>query len=327
MLQVIERKRRNREQTTLKDQLTIEPIETVDPAEYPEAVEAYFAHYGLDGDWCGAEHVFGSFESAGFTLAAHLYKPRLYTATVLLLHGYLNHSGQYRHLIRYLLENGFAVAVYDLPGHGLSTGETAAIDLFDQYVQTTQDFMQVVRKHLDGPFYAVGFSTGSAILIEMLLENIADDFEKIVLAAPLIHWTGYEQSKGTFKVYIKFTEKIPRFYRKNSSDKDHQIFNKTQDYLHCKHLSLRWVKALFDWNHKIESITACHREALVIQGDKDGTVDWKYNLKLIEKKLPNAETKIIPGANHELFNEAIEYKQQALDFVNNYFSVLNKNQC
>ena len=311
---------------TLKDQLTIEPIETVDPKGYSDAVRAYFSHYGLDGDWCVAEHVFGSFVSAGFTLAAHLYKPHSYTATVFLLHGYLNHTGQFRNLIRHLLENGFAVAVYDLPGHGLSSGETAAIDSFDQYVQTTQDFMQLIRKHLVGPFHAVGFSTGAAILIEMLLENIANDFEKIIFAAPLIHWTGYEQSKGTYKVYIKFTEKIPRFYRKNSSDKDYLIFNKTQDYLHAKHLSLKWVKALFDWNHKIESITACHREALVIQGDKDGTVDWKYNMKLMKEKFPAAGIKMIPGANHELFNEATEYKQKALDFVNNYFNVLNKNQ-
>ncbi len=318
MLQVIRQKRINREPTTLRDQLTIEPIETVDPTGYSEAVKAYFAHYGLDGDWCGARHLFGSFESAGFTLAAHLYKPAQYTAAVVLLHGYLNHTGQFRHLIRYLLENGFAVAVYDLPGHGLSGGESAAIDSFDQYVQTTQDFMQVVRNHLDGPYYVIGFSTGAAILIEMMLENSAADFEKIVLAAPLIHWTAYEQSKGTYKTYVQFTDKIARFHRKNSSDKDYLIFNKTQDYLHAKHLSLKWVKALFDWNDKIEPMAACDRNMLILQGDKDGTVDWEYNLDLIGKKFPNADIQKISGANHELFNEAAEYKQKAMQIINDY---------
>lgn len=318
MLQITEQKRTNREQTTLKDQLTIEPIETVDPAGYSEAVRVYFAHYGLDGDWCDVEHRFGSFESAGFTLAAHLYKPAQYTATVVLFHGYLNHTGQFRHLIRYLLENGFAVAVYDLPGHGLSGGETAVIDSFDQYVQTTQDFLTLVKQHLDGPFHVVGFSTGAAILVEMLLENIAGDFEKIVLAAPLIHWTAYEQSKGTYKAYVQFTDKIGRFHRKNSSDKEYLIFNKTQDYLHAKYLSLKWVKALFDWNDKIEPMAACDRGVLVLQGDKDGTVDWKYNMELIEKKFPNADIKKIGGANHELFNEAVDYKQKSLDYVGGY---------
>ena len=308
-----------REQTTLREQLIIEPIEQVEPAGYSPAMGEYFTHYGLDGEWCDAEHLFGSFESAGFTLAAHLYKPAQYSATVLLFHGYLNHTGQFRNLIRFLLENGFAVAVYDFPGHGLSTGETAAIDSFDQYVQTTQDFLKLMHRYLDGPYHTVGFSTGAAILVEMMLENIADDFEKIVLAAPLIHWKAYEQSKGTYKVYNEFTDKIARFHRKNSSDKEYLVFNKTQDYLHAKHLSLKWVKALFDWNDKIESMPPCNRQALVIQGDKDGTVDWKYNLDLISRKIPSAEIKIVPGANHELFNEAPEYKEQVLNLVNNIF--------
>ena len=321
MLQTMRKKRINWEQTTLREQLIIEPIELADLDRYSPAVEEYFAHYGLDGDWCDAEHLFGSFESAGFKLAAHLYKPAQYAATVLLFHGYLNHTGQFRNLIRFLLENGFAVAVYDFPGHGLSSGQTAAIDSFDQYVQTTQDFLKLLHRYLGGPFHAVGFSTGAAILVEMMLENIADDFEKIVLAAPLIHWTAYEQSKGTYKVYTQFTDKIARFHRKNSSDKKYLIFNKTQDYLHAKHLSLKWVKALFDWNDKIEPMAACNRETLILQGDKDGTVDWHYNIDLIGKKFPNATIQMIPGANHELFNEAPEYKQQVLEFVSDFLSV------
>ena len=318
MVQTIHTQCNYREQTELAEHVTIEPMEQVDPAEYSSEARAYFAHYGLDGDWCDAEHRFGSFESGGFTLAAHLYKPAQYTATVLLLHGYLNHAGQFQHLIRHLLASGFAVAVYDLPGHGLSSGESAAIDSFDQYVQTTQDFLRVMPGYLDGPFYAVGFSTGAAILVEMLLENTAGDFDKVVLAAPLIHWTAYEQSKGTYKVYVQFTDKIARFHRKNSSDKAYLIFNKTQDYLHAKHLSLKWVKALFDWNDKIETMAPCGREVLVLQGDKDGTVDWKYNLGLIGKKFPNADVKMIGGANHELFNEAMEYRQQALDSIDEF---------
>lgn len=318
MLQTVMKKTINREQTDLTEQFTIEPMEQVEPGQYSPAIMDYFAHYGLDGDWCGAEHLFGSFESGGFTLAGHLYRPAQYAATVILLHGYLNHTGQFRNLIRNLVENGFAAAVYDLPGHGLSGGERAAIDSFDQYVRTTQDFLSLVKQHLDGPYYTVGFSTGAAILLEMMLENIAGDFERIVLAAPLIHWTGYEQSKGTYKVYIRFTEKIPRFYRKNSSDKDYLIFNKTQDYLHCQHLSLKWVKALFDWNKKIEAMSACGRDVLVIQGNKDGTVDWKYNLNLIQEKFPNADIRKIPGANHELFNEAKQYKQKVLKYVGDY---------
>lgn len=307
------------EKATLKDQPVPERLQQVEPDRYDAATLEYFAHYGLDTDDLPVEHRFGTFDSAGFTLAAHLYRPAQYTATVVLLHGYLNHCGQFRHLIRHLLENGYAVALYDLPGHGYSSGEKAAIDSFDQYVQTTQDFMQIVKDSFAGPYHALGFSTGATILVEMLADHGADDFDKIILAAPLIRWVAYEQSKGTYKVYKEFTDRIARFHRKNSSDKEYLIFNKTQDYLHAQHLSLRWVKALFDWNDKIEAAAGSDNEILVIQGDKDGTVDWKYNLGLIAEKFPNAKVQQIPGANHELFNEAPEYKQKALQYVTGYF--------
>jgi alpha-beta hydrolase superfamily lysophospholipase len=318
MLQTYLKERTDRKQA-LREQLTIQPIETTDPATYPDEVRDYFVHFGLDGDGCDATHWFGSFESAGFSLAAHLYQPVHYQATIILLHGYLNHTGQYRHLIRFLLENGYAVAVFDLPGHGLSSGESAAIESFDQYVQVANDFIETVRSRLDGPYHAVGFSTGCSILIELLLTGQAESVDKVVLAAPLIHWTAYEQSKGTYKVYSAFTDKISRFHRRNSSDKDFLIFNKTKDYLHCKHLSLRWVKALFDWNDKLETLPECRRDVLVVQGDKDGTVDWKYNMKMIRKKFPNAKIEMVPGANHELFNEAPEYKNQVLNLIAKYF--------
>lgn len=302
----------------MKDRPDIKALAAVDPTAYSAEAKGYFAHYGLGCGGADTEHLFGSFESAGFTLAAHFYKPVQYEATAVLFHGYLNHSGQFRHLIRFLLDNQYSVAVFDLPGHGLSSGDKAAIHSFDQYITVTQEFMSLVKDQLTSPYHGVGFSTGASILIEMLLENIADDFDKIVLAAPLIHWSAYEQSKATYKVYSSFTDRIARFHRKNSSDKDYLVFNKTQDYLHAKHLSLQWVKALFEWNEKIESMGSCAREVLIIQGDKDGTVDWKYNMDLIGDKFPNAEMKMIPGANHELFNEAPKYKQEALHSVKDY---------
>jgi len=41
----------------------------------------------------------------------------------------------------------------------------------------------------------------------------------------------------------------------------------------------------------------------VVQGDCDGTVDWRYNVASIRKKFPNFELVLIPGARHHLVNE------------------------
>lgn len=304
----------------MTERMTIQPLASVDPVLYPDAVTAYFDHFGLrPPEGLQVEHIFGSFTSGGTDLAAHLYRPREYRATALLLHGYLNHSGQFRHLVRHLLEQGVAVAMFDLPGHGLSGGNPAEIDTFETYVRALQDFMPEVQKQLQGPCHAVGFSTGAAILVDMLLTHRADDFKKVVLAAPLIHWTLYEQSKSTYKVYSAFTDRIARFHRKNTSDRDYLVFNKTQDYLHAKYLSLKWVKALFDWNERLGTLGPADADILVIQGDKDGTVDWQYNLDVIQTKFPKADIQMIAGANHELFNEVPALRSQALQKITDCF--------
>lgn len=301
-----------------KERPAIGPIEDADPQSYSAQTEGYFAHFGLD---CGldVQHFFGSFTSGRYTLAAHLYRPAQYKATVVLLHGYLNHSGQMRHLIAQLLKEGYAAAVFDLPGHGLSTGRTAGIENFEEYGRAVEDFMKIVRPRLHGPYHAIGFSTGAAILTDTLLTGQEETFDRVILAAPLIRWTAYRQSKDTYKIYRRFTDRIARFQTKNSSDRDYLTFNKTQDYLHATHLSLDWVKALFDWNEKIKERPPCTRDILILQGDKDSTVDWTYNLHLLGKKFPNAKIEMFPGARHELFNEAPQYRQQVLETVRQYF--------
>jgi alpha-beta hydrolase superfamily lysophospholipase len=308
----------------LTERMSIQPLDSVNPAAYTEEVTDYFAHYGLTPpEGMGIEHIFGSFVVDDIELAAHLYRPQQYTATVLLLHGYLNHSGQFRQLIRHLLANGFAVAVFDLPGHGLSGGNPAEIDSFEQYIRAVEGFMMEVKAHLQGPYHAVGFSTGAAILIDLLLTCRTEHFAKVTLAAPLIHWSLYEQSKNTYKVYSAFTDKIARFHRRSSSDRDYLVFNKTQDYLHRRYLSLKWVKALFEWNERLEALLPSQARVLVIQGDKDGTVDWQYNLDLLRTKFPKAAVQMITGANHELFNESTELRTQALQSVRLFLSEHN----
>jgi alpha-beta hydrolase superfamily lysophospholipase len=300
-----------------KERPIIEPIEDADPQSYSARTEAYFAHYGLDCE-PDVQHVFGSFASGRYTLAAHLYRPAHYEATVVLLHGYLNHTGQMRHLTGRLIEEGFAVGVFDLPGHGLSTGQSARIEDFEEYEQALEDFMKIVRPRLHGPYHAIGFSTGASILVDSLLTNRAESFDRLILAAPLIRWTAYRQSKDTYKVYRRFTDRISRFHTKNSSDREYLAFNKTGDYLHATHLSLDWVKALFDWNDKLKDLPPCDRDILILQGDKDSTVDWKYNLKLLGKKFPNARIEMFPKVRHELFNEAQEHRERVLETVRQY---------
>jgi alpha-beta hydrolase superfamily lysophospholipase len=297
----------------------IDPLEQLAPSSYSTQTTAYFNHYGLN---CAPEieHFFGFFVSGPYRLAAHLYLPEQYKAAVLLLHGYLNHSGQMRHLLDFLLKNQFAVAIYDFPGHGLSSGRPAHIDHFEEYTLTLKDFLNLISPRLHGPYHAVGFSMGAAVLIDAILTHPVQSFDRIILAAPLLHWSAYTLSKPLWKIASRFTDQIPRLQRKNSSDPAFLTFNRTQDYLHAQTVSLSWVKALYRWNDKLSALPPSPVKLLILQGTSDRTVHWKYNLSVLSQKFPAAQIRLIPNARHELFHETGPLRQKAVQAVLEFLS-------
>jgi alpha-beta hydrolase superfamily lysophospholipase len=259
------------------------------------------------------------------------------TAMVIVLHGYLNHTGQMKHLIASLLEAGFAVGSFDLHGHGLSEGPSAAVGAFGDYTQALLDFVLTIRAFCSGPLHFVGFSTGAAVGVDWLRnhaqassfakaseDKIAcachpkDIFDKMILAAPLIRWRGYNVSKATYAFCRVFTDKIRRMPQRNSSDNNFLSFNRHDDYLHGRYVALDWVKALYDWNARLTEATPCDKKVFILQGDRDTTVDWRYNLGLLQEKFPAANVQMIKGARHELFNERAGLREACLVKITDY---------
>ena len=68
-------------------------------------VADYLTFYGLDYEKHDPDitHILGTFTAAGENLAGHIYTPANYTAVIVALHGYLNHAGQFKHLIKYFV--------------------------------------------------------------------------------------------------------------------------------------------------------------------------------------------------------------------------------
>ncbi len=305
---------------------------------YPPSTVEYFKYYGLDLANDKTKHLFGTFQSNSFTLAGHIFipletgrhwrpsgvndalsltgfRPKEYKATVVVLHSYLNHCGLLSKLIRYLLDAGFAVAVYDLPGHGLSSGQPTAIDDFSQYSDSLSDFMNTVRPILDGPYHLIGQSTGAAVIMDYLFSERGDYFDKVVLIAPLVCCVWWFEAKIAFRIYRHFAKNIFRLFRKNSSDKDFLRFVRYSDPLQAKKVSLNWICAFFEWNDKIANAESVARPIMVIQGANDAAVAWRYNLKFIQSKFSKAQIKLVEEGRHELFNESADICKEVFSQV------------
>ncbi len=297
----------------------MQPLSVSDNGQHPDLVVDYFKCYGLDieNDFPDVEHVFGTFESDGYTLAGHIYKPAEYKGTVFVLHGYLNHCTQLKHLIRFLIESGFAVAAFDLPGHGLSTGKRAAIEDFSQYSQALTDFVDAANKHIEGPYHLIGFSTGGSAAIDCLFVNRGNDFDKVILVAPLVHCVGWGPSRAGSKIFGTFVKSVPRVDRNESSDRQYLEFVKT-DPMQIRKVPLEWVSALHAWNDKIADLPSCPAKAKVIQGTKDTTVDWKFNVEFIREKFRNADVSLIEDGRHELLNESVDIRKKVFSEIGSY---------
>ena len=296
----------------------LRPLNLSDNSGHPDSVTDYFKFYNLDFADDSTEHFFGTFQSQGRTLAGHIYKPAEYKATVFILHGYFDHCGLLSHIIKHLLEQGYAVAAFDLPGHGLSSGPPASIDDFSQYSRSLLDFTNLLRPHLNSPYHLVGHSTGGAAALDYLLTNQTDLFDKVILTAPLVHCVAWEQSKFAYRKSAQFVKSVPRVFRKNSSDSRFLHFVKIKDPLQARTVPLKWVGALHNWNDKITNLPACDKPVKVIQGTSDTTVDWKFNIDFIRRKFSDIDVTLIDNARHELFNESTEIRKEVFLQISSY---------
>lgn len=275
----------------------------------------YLNYYGLNAESIFSRqhpaniHLLGCFSSAGFRIACHYFSPppEQVRGTAFIVHGYYDHAGLYGHLIKYCLQRNLAVVIFDLPGHGLSSGARASIESFAQYREVFNECLRLAqRAGISKPWLAIGQSTGSAIIMDYTLANCDQPsrFEHIVLLAPLVRPSQWWRGSALHAVLTPFVNTIKRDFVVNSSNEEFLRFVRESDPLQSQRLSAHWVGALKRWLIEFEQYNSCDIPVAVVQGALDATVDWRYNLRAIGEKFPHASTYMIADARHHLVNES-----------------------
>ncbi|WP_101846334.1 alpha/beta hydrolase [Halobacillus sp. Marseille-P3879] len=271
------------------------------PIEINDEIAAYLKFYGLD--FKEVEFNLGKLVIHETEISVQIFTPEQTKATVFLLHGYLNHVGHLNKIIKHLTDLQYRVISYDLQGHGLSNGERASISCFADYVTTLEKLMEKVKAEMPDPFFVIGHSTGGAIIIDYLLKHRTHPFDKIILLAPLVRSNHWHLTNIAYRLVklIPFIKKVRRQIKKRALSKEYVAFLK-KDPLQPKAIPLSWLKALMDWNKSIPCYPPLGEEILVIQGNKDDTVAWEYNVSFINKRFPNASIVLVDEGPHELIN-------------------------
>ncbi len=272
-------------------------------------MRAYWRFYGLDLP--DTRHLFGTFLSTGRNLAVQVFVPRSPTATALLVHGYYDHVGIWRHLIPRLLEKNFAVVAYDQPGHGLSEGARATITEFADYVAAFDNALALCQPALPSPCHVIAHSMGAGVVLDRLSSQPVAKVGHVVLLAPLIRSAHWDLSGLGHAVVSTFVDSVPRVYRDNSADAEFRLFVR-QDPLQYDRLPTAWVTAHRAWVMKMDRARPTPWPVTVLQGEDDTTVDRKASVDWVRRVFPRAEVTLMPAAGHQLMNEAEAIRTDAI---------------
>jgi len=93
-------------------------------------------------------------------------------ASVLIVHGFAEHSGRYEHVGQWLAEHGFAVHAYDHRGHGRSAGRRCHVDRFGDYLDDLAVVLEQVRAEApEHPAFLIGHSMGGLVVAAFARER------------------------------------------------------------------------------------------------------------------------------------------------------------
>lgn len=286
-----------------------------DMASASPELQSYIEFYQADYFDLASMYTIGRSDIAGFQIIEHHWRANKPNGkTLYICHGYFDHTGLYPRLIRWGLAQGFDVHSFDMPGHGLSSGEPAAIDSFDQYSEV---LIHIINRQMLKDFILIGQSTGCSVIVNALLQSQQFVWQNrpqsIALLAPLVRSRAWGVMRYPYQMLKPFINSIKRTHHPSGHDLDFNDFVENKDPLQASRLPLSWLGAMDQWykmlctntHAKLNPQTSL--KALIVQGDADSVVDFKYNLPRLQHYLPRSELNWIAGAEHRLVNESEHY--------------------
>lgn len=175
-------------------------------------------------------------------------------ADIILIHGFLEHSGRYSEEANFFMDHRLSVLSYDHRAHGLSGGKQGYIKDFNLLVNDLEDFMAQARVNPSKPYFFFAHSMGGLVLTSHLLEKFTQDpqLKGVILSAPflspdpdlapfLIKISGflsrflpYLRTVGANPEYISSDPQTVKAYVEDPLVDNHKAYARTAHQILCK---------------------------------------------------------------------------------------------
>lgn len=287
----------------------------------PSSLTYYFEGYGF-------QRIQGTLSwammaSQGFDiLTLKVVPPQPNGKLVLFTHGFMDHTGGYTNFFEELASQGYTVVTYDLPGHGLSSGDFASIDDFETYARILADVLNQFSSGYQDVTLA-GFSTGGSTVLEARRLGLVDPKLRALLISPLVRVAYWRLLEPAFRAGYFLTNEGRWPFLNALLAPQTQVTPVSHDELFLKILALdplrplqipsQWTNAYVNFAGRLDSwgagLSAEAKKAfgptLVIQGEEDSVVDGDAGVAWLKKTFPELEVVWIAEGRHQLLNEGI----------------------
>ncbi len=304
--------------TSLKGKLPLlDASSTVELSD--KRYQSYFSLYGFERlAGLYEQYHFGVIEG-DYSFACHWWRSPQSKRTALVVHGLFDHVGLFLPLVENLLKQGLDVIALDLPDHGLSGLEYGSLSNFGVYSDSVASLFNSEQVSIKGPVTLLGQSTGGAVLFDYLANHDQQkQIDQLVLLAPLLRakgWLGIQLSYYLLGWCIK---SVPRGFQQSSHDEAFCDFLRNEDPLQPDFVSIAWVGAMLDWAKNFDAMPEIQVPTLLVQGTKDSTVAFEYNIENYKKKIKDLNLHLVEGARHHLAGEADPWRVQVFSAINKF---------
>ena len=231
--------------------------------------------------------------------------------TILLVHGFGEHSGRYKELMRLLSACNCSVIAFDMRGHGDSEGKRVYIDDFDDLVKDVYEFRRFAENKLlekDQRFYIYGHSLGGLVSARTILKD-QNLWKALVLSAPF--FGTYIFSRPTRHIASFLNCIKPDIYLDNPvnavflTHDDNELLKYIEDKKILKKITARFAKEMLEKGKlTLKDAFKITLPVYVFYGSLEKIVSVKRILKFYGNiSSEDKKIKLLNGFYHELHTE------------------------
>lgn len=237
-------------------------------------------------------------------LTSHVPRPR---GTVLLAHGYAEHSGRYGRLVASLNEAGFETVAYDLSGHGRSPGPRARVDVGALIVEHL-NVRERVAAEARAPLSLFGHSMGGLITAASVLLR-PYGVRAVALSAPALRPSG-GISPRLARALLPLARLAPGLptLRLDAGllSRDPATvaaYRAAPLVYHGRVPLLTGLTMVIQGDQVIRNAPMLARPTLVLHGERDRFARPEGSREFVARSKGHAQLRTVPGGYHEILND------------------------